>query len=164
MDQEKQHAIKKLIFWDVPEYDTHEKSRWWYIMGIFIAVLMMIYSFATANFLFAVIIIITALIIIFRDGQEPEKVRVSITSEGVEVGRKFYDFDIIKDFSVIYKPKFGVNNLYIEFKNPLRHRLSIPLDEINPIVVRETLLKYLEEDLDRDDQPASESLAKLFKL
>ena len=154
----------EIIGWEVPEYDKHERTKAWYITASIIAVLLLLYSFWTANFLFAVIIIITSLVIILHDGREPDMVRFSITDEGVVIGRKFYDFDEIKDFAIVYKPKQGVKNLYFEFKNALKHRLSIPLQDMNPLPIRENLLKYLKEDLERTDQPTSEGLAKILKL
>ena len=51
-----------------------------------------------------------------------------------------------------------------EFKTVLKHRLTIPLGNKDPLFVRNNLLKYLSEDLERTDEPMSESLARLFKL
>ena len=155
---------KELANWLVPEYDKHERNRLWYIIAGAVALLLMLYAFLSGNFLFAVIIIVVALVVILHDGREADIVKISLTDEGVAVGRKFYDYDEFKDFAVIYKPKIGVKNLYFEFKNTLRPRLSIPLIDMNPLPIRENLLKYLPEDLERTDQPLSEGLAKLFKL
>ena len=154
----------EIIGWLVPEYEKHERSKTWYIAASIIAILLLLYSFWTANFLFAVIIIIACLITILHDGREPDMARFSITDEGVIIGRKFYDFDEIKNFSVVYKPKQGVKNLYFEFKNSLKHRLSIPLQDMNPLPIRENLLKYLKEDLERTDQSTSEGIAKMLKI
>lgn len=152
------------ISWQVPEYEKHKKGKGWYIFYSIIAFLLILYSFLSGNFLFAVIIIIAAIVIVLRDGQEPDSVRISLTAEGVIVGRKFYDYDEFKDFSIVYKPKLEVKNLYFEFNNAFRPRLSIPLEKMNPLLIRKNLLKYLPEDLDRTDRPLSEELAKLFKL
>jgi hypothetical protein len=91
-------------------------------------------------------------------------INIVLNDEGIVVGRKFYDYDELKNFSVLYKPKQGVRNLYFEFKNGLKHRLSIGLDGMDPIVIRDYLLRYLHEDLERTDLPLSESLARLLKL
>lgn len=155
---------EEIMSWKVPEYEKHERSKGWYIIIIAIALLLLLYSLLTGNFLFAVIIIIAAIIIIIHDGSDPILVKISLTDEGVVVGRKFYDYDEFKDFSVIYKPRQEVKNLYFEFKNAIKPRLSIPLDKQNPLSIRENLLKYLPEDLERTDQPLSEGLGKLFKL
>ena len=155
---------KEIMSWPVLEYEKHERSRGWYVIASIVAIALLIYCFFTANFLFVVIIIVAALVIILHHGREPERVKFSITDEGIVIGRKFYDYDEIKDFAIVYKPRIEVKRLYFEFKNALRHRLSIPLENMNPLTVRETLLKYLKEDLERTDQPLSEGLAKLFKL
>lgn len=152
------------ISWEVPEYDTHDRTRNWYYVAGVIGVLLLVYSVITSNFLFAGIIIIAALVIILTDGKEPQKVQIRLTDEGVEVGRKFYDYDEIKDFAIVYKPKMGVKNLYFEFKTVTKPRLSIPLLDRDPLIIRDKLLKYLQEDLERTDQPLSEGLAKMFKL
>jgi hypothetical protein len=154
----------EIISWSVPEYEKHERTKRWYLIAGGISLALLILSFFTNNFLFAVIIIITVFIIILRDGQEPQKVKFSITDEGIEIGKKFHDYDEIKNFSIIYKPKMGVKNLYFEFKNPVKPRLSIPLFNMDPLQIRENLLKYLTEDLDRTDQPVSEAFGKLLKL
>jgi len=154
----------KNISWPVPEYDKHEKGGGWYIFYSLIAFLLILYSFLSGNFLFAVIIIIAAIVIVLRDGQEPDFVKISLTEEGVIVGKKFYDYDEFKNFSIVYKPKLEIKNLYFEFSNSLKPRLSIPLKKMNPLLIRKSLLRYLPEDLDRTDRPLSEELGKLFKL
>lgn len=155
---------KELVGWDVDEHNYYEKSRRWYIAAVVIGLLMLVYSFFSGNFLFAVIIILGALVLVLREGNLPDKVHFSITDEGIVIGNKYYDYDDIKNFSIVYKPRLEVKNLYFEFKNILKHRLSIPLENMNPLPIREILLKYLSEDLERTDQPLSEYLAKLFKL
>jgi hypothetical protein len=155
---------KKIINWIIPEYDKHERTKRWYIISAIVGLFFIIYSFFSGNFLFAAIVIIGALVIMIHDGQEPIKIDFSITDEGLIVGKKFYDYDFIKDFSIVYKPNQNIKNLYFEFKNVVRPRLSIPLGNMNPLPIRENLLKYLPEDLERTDQPLSEALAKMFKL
>jgi hypothetical protein len=152
------------ISWQVPEYDKHEKTKSWYIFYSIVAFLLILYSFFSGNFLFAVIIIIAAIVIVLRDGQNPAMVKISLEPEGITVGKKFHDFDEFKNFSIIYKPKEEIKNLYFEYKNSLKPRLSIHLKNNNPLLIRKNLLKYLPEDLDRTDQPLSEALAKIFKL
>ncbi|MEA3449965.1 MAG: hypothetical protein U9Q85_03250 [Patescibacteria group bacterium] len=150
--------------WQIPEFDQHERNRTWYIIAVIIAILMMLYAFFTANFLFAIIIIITALIVILRDGRDSTSIRVKISEHGIILGRKFYEYDEIKDFSIIHKPQYEVKNLYLNFNNILQHRLTIPLREVNPLEIREILLQYLSEDLERTDPPLSESISKIFKI
>ena len=150
--------------WQVDEYEKRARSKKWYILAAVAAFLMMLFSFFTSDFLFAVIIVIASLIFILHSGHEPDRVTISLTEEGIIVGRNFYDYDDIKNFAVVFKPRKDVKNLYIEFKTVLKHRLTIPLGNKDPLFVRDNLLKYLSEDLERTDEPMSESLARLFKL
>ena len=163
-NQEKIDYGDKIIGWKVPEYEDHKRTKSWYFIIIAVALSLLLFAFFSENFLFAAIIIITALVIILHDGKKPYLINFSITDEGVVIGRKFYDYDELKDFAVVYKPKLEVKNLYFEFKNSLKPRLSIPLIDMNPLPIRENLLKYLQEDLERTDQPLSERLGKMFKL
>ena len=163
-DNIKQDLGEEIIGWTISEYDKHERSKGWYITASIIALLLLFYSFMSANFLFAVIIVVVALVIILHDGQEPDKVKFSLTDEGIVIGRKFYDYDEIENFSIVYKPRQEIKNLYFEFKTAIKPRLSIPLGKMNPLPIRKNLLKYLTEDLERTDQPLSEALAKFFKL
>ena len=155
---------RELFSWQVLEHEKYERTKRWYIIAGSLAVLLVIYAMQTNNLLFAFIIIIAALIMILLDGREPEVVSVIITTNGIVIGNKFYDYDELKDFSIIYKPNYSIKKLYFEFKSSLKPRLSIFLDNLNPLLIRESLLKYLPEDLERIDQPASENIARLLKI
>jgi len=165
MPEEKNINNPDVLFsWMISEYEQPLRTRNWYIGAISVAVVFLIFAIISKNFLFAVIIIISALIYILHDGSQPMKVLFAVEKEGIKIGRKFYDFDEIATFAVVYKPKMNVKNLYFEFKNVFQHRLSIPLLDVDPIHVREILLRFLKEDLERTDMPLSESLARLFRL
>ena len=154
----------EIFSWSVPEFDKQERSRAWYIGAIIFALLILAYSFWTANFLFVVIIVLAAVVIMLNDNREAEKIRFSLTDEGLIIGKKFIDYDELKNFSIVYKPRQRIKKLYFEFKNVLRPRLSIYLDNMNPLPIRETLLNYLPEDLERENEPLSEQLGRLFKI
>lgn len=155
---------EKIAQWDIPEFEKHERTKSWYTKAISASLLLLVFSFLTANFLFAVIIIIASLIFVLRHGQEPDRIKVILAQEGIIVGRQFYDYDEFKNFAIVHKPSQNVKNLYFEFKSALKQRLSIPLEKMDPLSIRKNLLKYLPEDLERTDIPFSEQLSRLFKL
>ena len=155
---------EETITWQIDEYEKHIRTKRWYIIAICAALFFLIFAFFTANFLFAVIIIIVSLVVILHDGQNPARISIIIGEEGVIVGRKMHDYDEIKNFSIVYKPNQEIKRLYFEFKNIITPRLSIPLEDMNPLPIREFLLKYLPEDLERTDEPLSEGLARILKL
>jgi len=152
-----------LISWSFPEFVVPERSRNWYIVAILIGVLFLLYAVLTANFLFGLIIIISALIMFLQAHKEAAQVEFAILENGVVVGDKFFDFKSLKNFYLIYEPP-RIKNLYLEFDSWWRPRLTIPLEDINPVKVRQILLKFLSEDLTKQTEPLSEALNKKLKI
>jgi hypothetical protein len=157
-------AGKALFNWQVPEYEKYERSKNWYVVAIAIALGLLFFSFFTLNFLFALIIVTASLVVIMHHGQEPPILDVKITEEGIVIGKNFYEYDAFKNFAIVYKPRVGVKQLYLEFNNWWMHRLSLPLFDNNPVPIREALLDFMDEDTDRTDPPYTESIAKILKL
>ncbi len=176
-----------VITWKIQERVGSKKNKRWYLIASIIGALMIIYALLTSNLIFAVIIIFGAILIILTDGAKPSTLNVEISGEGVKVGKESYLYEQLDNFFIIYRPNEGIKNLYIEFKrfarpqvsgaarasryewllwlmNLARTRLSIPLNDTNPLVVRNNLLKYLKEDLERTDIPLSEKLSEILKF
>lgn len=160
-----------LMSWQIPEYEKHERSKKWYFFAFLIAAGFLIlslwtpnFAFERQNFLFAIIIVLISFIIIVFGSREPDMIYFIIATEGIVIGNVFYDFDSLDAFAIIYKPQYNTKGLYFEFKNKLRPRLSIPIDEANPIKLRDILSKYLQEDLERINEPNSDFLGKYLKI
>ena len=166
----------KYLHWQVPEYRIPDRDRNWYILAAAFFIICVFFSFFTiakwhlvflgykSNFLFVLILIMAAIIMYIHEKRPPLMVNFEIGPEGVKIGSRFYDYDDLKNFCVLYKPKESVKNLYIEFKNTARPRLSIPLRRMDALSVRNFLVRYLDEDLERTNIPLSEQLTKLLKL
>ena len=152
-----------LISWDIPEYNDHTRSRRWYITAGIGALLLLLYSVFTANFLFALIIIIAAIILLIQDKRKSPAINFAITPEGIFLGKNFYEYSKFKSFWLYYEPDEN-KLLFFEFKNNVRPRISIPLLNKNPLHIRKILLKFLEEDLEKENEPLSEQLTRLLKL
>lgn len=154
---------KTLAQWQFPEFIKYEHSRRWYIMFTLVMVLLLIYSLATANILFTVIIIIAALIITMNKKRQPRDVDFKITEEGIIVDETLYQWKEIKHFWIVYEPP-QVKTLYLEFNSWHLPRLPIPLLDNNPLDLREILLDYLDEDIEREGEPISDGLSRGFKI
>ncbi|MBI4256740.1 hypothetical protein HY626_01635 [Candidatus Uhrbacteria bacterium] len=149
--------------WEVNEYPMHQRSRLWYIIAAVLGVALIIYAIATANFLFAVIILMIGVITLLSSFVPPDRVPVVITNTGVVVSDMYYDFQAIKDFSIAYDPP-QVKNLYFEFHSPWQPLLTVPLEDIDPNEVRELLLPYCLENLQRVEENLTDVLRRLYKL
>ena len=164
------------IRWQVPEYRVPKRDKRWYLIAGSLACIIVFFCFFTikswslvflgtsSNFLFALFIIVAAIIMIINEGRQPLMVEVELGPEGIRIGSRFYDYDRIKNFVVLYKPKQSLKSLYLEFKGSIQPRLALPLRRLDALTVRNFLIRYLDENLERTEMPMSEQLTKLLKL
>ena len=156
-------AGELLVSWRVHEYPKHNRSTAWYVMGGMISFGLIVYAVVTANFLFAVIILMIVIITLISSFQEPDEIDVVVTSTGIVVGEAFYGYAAIKDFSIAYQPP-DVKYLYIDFYTPWHPVMSLPLENTDPNYVREHLLPFCIENLERDNENFSDAVRRLYKL
>jgi len=154
----------KEISWKIDEVNKHPKSKRWYIIASTIAVALIVYAIIDRNYFFALIIIISSGLIVFYDNEPAKEVDLTLKYDGVEIAKKFFPYETMINFYIVYRPKEDIKKLFFEFKNPIKHRLSIPLKNQNPVEIRDYLLQYLDEDLEKEHEPLSEGLAKIFRL
>ena len=162
--EDENNKQKKLLKWSFPEYVKHERSVSWFVFAAIFIFICLIFSIKTNNFLFPIIIIMIALIILNSHKKEPLKMNFSILERGIKLNKKFYNYNDINNFWIVYDPP-GTKNLYFEINNVLKTVLIIPFSgDISPLNLRDILLKYLEEDLEREGFLASEEFGRLMKL
>lgn len=133
------------LHWSFPEYVKIDRTRNWYIGAIIVTVALLIYSILTINFLFAVIILLSIFIIILRHYQNPRQIEIKIAETGIVLDGMYFAYPELKSFWFNYNPP-EVKLLYLK----LRQRdkvFSIPLQNINPLKVRDILNEYIEENL-----------------
>ncbi|MFH1030853.1 MAG: DUF5673 domain-containing protein [bacterium] len=162
-DREDFNKGKLLLSWTFPEFVKYERSKRWYIIAGAIVIMLMVYSIFSYNFLLAVIIVMTIMIVLMREKVAPKKIKFSITERGIEIGASFHPFRDIKRFSIIYQPP-EVKTLYLEFRFKLKPRFSVQLEDQNPNDIRKILKEYLEEDLDRESESVSDALGRWLKI
>lgn len=149
--------------WDFPEFIQVKRSQTWYLVVSVIMVLLVVYAVYSANFLFAVILVLSAFILIYQHFQAPRKVPAIIGEDGIIIDRAFYPYKELKGFYIIYEPP-QIKFLYLEFRNKLQKNLAIPLEEQNPLEIRKALLKYLKENLTIDEEDFNETFSRLLKI
>ncbi|OGY54030.1 MAG: hypothetical protein A3A24_03135 [Candidatus Buchananbacteria bacterium RIFCSPLOWO2_01_FULL_46_12] len=148
--------------WQFSELPQYQRSKAWYIWAAIGVLVLLFFAILTRNFLFGLIVILTSLIIILFQ-RNIQTVDFKIAEDGVLVNQRLYEYKNIKDFFIIYQPP-TIKTLYFELKGFLNPRLPISLENQNPIQIREVLLQYLQEDLEREHEPVSDQFSRFFKL
>ena len=160
--------------WNFPEFEQHERGKWWYICSTIVVATLVFYCIATFNFLFLVIVLLTSFIIYIYHEKEVEIIHCKITDSGIHVDRTFYMWKDISSFYIIYEPP-RVKNLYLHIKMTsqphwkwklpiVNSSLVVPLEDQDPLSIRQHLLLFAEEDLDKETEPLSHTIGRDLKL
>lgn len=156
--------LSRVVFsWRYPEFVVYHKDKRWYVISLIVLALALAGTIYTKNYLFSAFLVLFYLMVLLYDNRPPEEIDFIITDDGVKNDNTFYYYKDIDHFYVIYQAQ-GVKNLYLEFRNPLRGRLIVPLDGQNAVAIRDFMLKHLNEDLEREAEPLSEQLRRWLKL
>lgn len=153
---------KEIFSWEIEGMDKYNRSFGWYIFAGLIGAALLVYAIWTANFLFAVIILMFAVVTIINEMKNQVYIGCKIMENGIILGEHHYCWKEVENFWMVYQPP-DVKNLYLELQG-LRPRLSIPLENQNPNKIREFLRKYVKEDLEREQEPISEYIGRVLKI
>lgn len=151
------------VHWQFPDYVNRRKTIVWYVAIGGVLAFCLIYAISTANYLFAVIMGISAFILVFQQFQAPRSVPVVVGEDGVIIDRRFYPYKALKSFSIIYEPPHS-KYLFLDFQSAVKGSISVPLGDMNPLTLREVLLNYIEENLERDSESFHNTFEKMMRL
>ena len=152
-----------LMSWMIDEYRPHQRGPLWYGVAVTLGFGLLIYSIITQNFLFAVMVLMFGLLIGLTAIRKPGRVPFVITDLGMGVGDHFTPYKEIKNYWMIYEPP-EVKTLYIEFRNAVLPHLIVPIDDQNPLDIRETMGRFVPEDLGKEDEPFMDWIARQLKI
>ncbi len=149
--------------WSVVEYPHHERGFWWYLVATLVGGALIVYALVTGNIMFAFIVVIFALILFILSRVPPRSLLVVIDDTGITVGSHKYLWKELKSFWIIYEPP-ALKNLYLEFGAGFRSRLTLGLEDGDPVAIREFLMQYIPEESDKTDEPMSDWLGRILKI
>jgi len=151
-----------LYEWRFREFPKYDRTRQWYFWGGVVTLGFLTLAIMTGNYLFGLIILMLSGIALMLHRSDNEIV-FSLTEEGIFLNKRFHDYKSIRSFFIIYEPP-QVKTLYFEPRSILNPRIPVPLEDQNPVTIRETLLQYLQENLDREEEPFTDQIGRMFKL
>lgn len=151
-NEEARSAPKDVLMqWDAEEFKQVARPQQWYILFAIVGIAFVVYALFTANYLFALIIVLLAVVLNQFFHKEPEKIGVAITREGVAIDNAFYPYgsDLVS-FWILYNPP-EVKTLTFSHQSSLQPNITIQLEDQNPLKIRELLLNYLPEDVEQEE-------------
>lgn len=167
--QSADEVSEAVFFWSFPDGIKYKRNVWWYVVSLIVLGLLIAWSlaegrwFGDRNYIFAVFLVLFYLVAILNNFHAGKEMEFIITPDGVKLADRFYYYKEFDNFYIIYE-EGGVRSLYLEFINPLKGRIVAPLLAQDPVAIRDFLLKYLREDLDREVEPLSERVRHWLKF
>lgn len=149
--------------WEAPTKERRERGTRWYVGLLIVCLLLIAYSVWTENFLFAFIILISGILLVMTGNENPETALVQVGDAGIVVNGKLYLYRDLDHFALIYQPP-ETKILYIEHQSSMVPRLRIPLEDQDPIILRDHLKQFVKEDLDLQQEHFSDIVARLLKI
>lgn len=160
-DYEEIGSEEVLMKWEAPEFLQFDRPKSWYIILLVVAILLIIYSLISRNFLLAIIVVMLAIVINTLTRKKPDMLDVAITQKGVLVNNNLYTFEEdLETFWVLYSPP-DLKTLNFTRQQRFMPQITIQLDNANPLKVREILLEFLEEDVEREEHVADKISRRL---
>ncbi|MBI2436578.1 MAG: hypothetical protein HYV41_02430 [Candidatus Magasanikbacteria bacterium] len=150
--------------WSVPEYEQHVRNTAWFVIMGILSLAFIAYAIFTGNFLFALIIVLFGIIIFLQSHQEPIIIPFRITDMGLVINNRFYTFSEFDKFYVIFNPHDDAKMLYVETHSLTRPTIRVPLMDMDPNEVRMTLREFMEEDLEKEEEPFSDMFARKWRI
>lgn len=150
-----------LLEWEYPERPVYERGRAWYLIMGLAGLALLIYAVYSANFLFALMVIMFGLVIYITASVRPTNRPFAITENGIVIGHTEYRYREIEKFWFFYEPP--VKALYVQFRG-LSGRQRIDLMDQDPNEVRDLIGQFVPEDLEQEDEPLSDILSRLLKI
>ena len=151
------------LSWSYKVYDQYDRGMGWYLGAGTIVGLLLLYSFLTENYLFAVLVFMTMAVVFLRQIYTPPIIKTRIDTLGVLVDDERYPFTQIKEFWVIDTAD-GKSRLYLRQASGLHGLLMIPIEGISSDDVREYMSPHVPENTEFTSEPLDEKLSRVLKL
>ena len=140
-----------LMQWKARDSIQYDRSPAWMVVVYIVAAAVLVYAIWTMNFLFAVLIVLSVVIIYIYTQRKPRMLDVAIMKKGVKVNELLYTYeDDLERFWILYNPP-DLKVLNLKRQQSLFPHLVIQMEDQNPLKVRELLLKNLPEDVSQEE-------------
>lgn len=139
-------TARQPIEWQAHEYVHYEKNQnWYWILGLF-AVTGAVCAILFKDLLFAILILIAALVVAIVAGRKPSLVQFALTQRGVRIDDQLYPFNNLKSFAIAERSPNHTPKLILEPRGHFAMHIYIPLENVDVDHVHDFLLDFLKEE------------------
>lgn len=146
-----------LIKWEAPDFEHSQSSP---VLLLILGVLLGVGAIGLLffkNFLFSIFLLIAGGLVVSHAYRIPRQINFSITSRGITIGGRLYTFEDLHSFWIFYDPPL-FKELSLRSRKTFMPIIRAPLGELDPIRLRNILLRFLREE--KDEMSAVDVIAK----
>lgn len=144
LSEEESSGLRILTSWSAPEYAEQQNAYEKIILAGIIAAGFLAGSLIIKNYLLAAIIFLSYAILYIYAVKKPRLINFAVTTRGIKVNNRLYEFDELRSFWIFYSPPHQ-KELSLESKKIIMPFIKIPIADTNPAELRRQLIKYLPE-------------------
>jgi hypothetical protein len=134
------------ISWQALEYEYKDKKSrdWFWALGVIVfatAATSIIY----ANYFFAILIILSGVLLGFFANKEPEVIQYELNEKGLKAGSKFYPFETVLAFFVRSESN---PHLFLKIDRAAMPRVSMPIEAESAEIIKS---KFVEKGIPEEE-------------
>ena len=154
---------RAVFFWETPEYAHHEKSNKWYMVAGGILLFFVLIGIFTGSASMAIAFLLLGGVYYISHQKKPKHIHVIISELGINFGHRYYPYNIIDSFWVLYQPPH-LTTLNLKLNKGAMRVISIELSkEISPGDLRDYLLTQVPEQ-EGKEEGFIDAISRKFKL
>ncbi len=162
MPNKNTQKIPEEIVWKTVNYIQHDRSSTWYLIFGLISLGLIVFGIFTKSILTVITFVAVIASVLTLNYQTPRTLTCKATKTGISYGRTLFPYKIIKTFWILYHPP-EIRTLNFETTAYLNNRITIQLENQDPVELQAFLNQYLREDLDREES-LTETLVRNLKI
>lgn len=134
-------ATEPLIAWNAPEHLYVEKSQDWYWSVGIITLALSAVAFIFGNVVTGILVLVASVALVLHSSKPPRIVYHEVNDRGVIINNTLYPFLTLDSFWIPHdEPK-----IILKSRKIFAPFVIIRIEEVDPEVIREILLKYIAE-------------------
>jgi len=161
LEVKKVHPEEALLIWSAQEYVEHERDTKWFIGAGLLTFGLLSYSIYTRDWFFVGVVIILVIVTLKYLKMKPALRRYGITRTGISVDEKFYSYDQLHSFWIVYQPP--VKSLHILTNRKYLPVIDVQLEDQDPVLIKSILKKFLPEQEKRGEAPM-DKLSRMLRF
>ncbi|MSU76171.1 hypothetical protein EXS54_01720 [Patescibacteria group bacterium] len=134
---------KPIIAWEAKEFTDYQRNKRWYILVGIVGAVLTVGALVIQQWLTAVVFALATYVVMRHAGDKPRTITYSISRLGIQVGDKFYPYNDLKQYWIVYNPP--IRTLSFQLTSRFKPLIKMNIGEVDPDAIREALKEHLPE-------------------